>query len=43
MFDENDAVLLGITVDNIPTLYAWTQQMGDLWFPVGPIGFLAPW
>jgi peroxiredoxin (alkyl hydroperoxide reductase subunit C) len=34
MFDENDAVLIGITVDNIPTLYAWTNQMGDLWFPV---------
>jgi peroxiredoxin (alkyl hydroperoxide reductase subunit C) len=34
MFDENDAVLLGITVDNIPTLYAWTKQMGHLWFPV---------
>jgi peroxiredoxin (alkyl hydroperoxide reductase subunit C) len=34
MFDENDAVLLGITVDNLPTLYAWTQQMGKLWFPV---------
>jgi peroxiredoxin (alkyl hydroperoxide reductase subunit C) len=34
LFDENDAVLLGITVDNIPTLYAWTRQMGDLWFPV---------
>lgn len=34
MFAENDAVLLGITVDNIPTLYAWTNQMGDLWFPV---------
>ncbi|MGD9046383.1 MAG: peroxiredoxin [Desulfobacterales bacterium] len=34
MFDENDAVLLGITVDNIPTLYAWTNQMGELWFPV---------
>ena len=34
LFDENDAVLLGITVDNIPTLYAWTNQMGDLWFPV---------
>jgi peroxiredoxin (alkyl hydroperoxide reductase subunit C) len=34
MFDENDAVLLGITVDNIPTLYAWTHQMGELWFPV---------
>ena len=34
MFDEKDAVLLGITVDNIPTLYAWTKQMGKLWFPV---------
>ena len=34
MFDENDAVLIGITVDNIPTLYAWTKQRGKLWFPV---------
>jgi peroxiredoxin (alkyl hydroperoxide reductase subunit C) len=34
MFDMNDAVMLGITVDNIPTLYAWTKQMGKLWFPV---------
>lgn len=34
MFDEHEAVLLGITVDNIPTLYAWTRQMGKLWFPV---------
>lgn len=38
LFDKNDAILLGITVDNIPTLYAWTRQMvnpGDkLWFPV---------
>ena len=34
IFDQNDAILLGITVDNIPTLYAWTKQMGDLWFPV---------
>ena len=34
MFDMNDAVLIGITVDNIPTLYAWTKQMGQLWFPV---------
>jgi alkyl hydroperoxide reductase subunit AhpC len=25
---------LGITVDNLPTLYAWTRQMGELWFPV---------
>jgi peroxiredoxin len=34
MFDKNDAILLGISVDNIPTLYAWTKQMGKLWFPV---------
>jgi peroxiredoxin (alkyl hydroperoxide reductase subunit C) len=27
-------MLLGITVDNIPTLFAWTNQMGHLWFPV---------
>jgi peroxiredoxin len=33
-FDKNDAVLLGISVDNIPSLFAWTRQMGDLWFPV---------
>ena len=38
LFDQNDAILLGISVDNIPTLYAWTKQMcmggGKLWFPV---------
>jgi len=34
LFDQNDAVLLGISVDNIPTLYSWTNQMGKLWFPV---------
>jgi peroxiredoxin (alkyl hydroperoxide reductase subunit C) len=35
LFEANDAVLLGITVDNIPTLHAWTLQMGAaLWFPV---------
>ena len=34
LFKKHDAVLLGITVDNIPTLFSWTQQMGDLWFPV---------
>ncbi len=34
IFDNSDTVLLGITVDNIPTLYAWTKQMGQLWFPV---------
>lgn len=34
IFDLNDTVLLGITVDNIPTLYSWTNQMGKLWFEV---------
>jgi len=34
VFDENDAILLGITVDNVPTLFAWTNQMGKLWFQV---------
>ena len=34
IFNQYDATLLGITVDNIPTLFAWTNQMGKLWFPV---------
>lgn len=34
LFAQHDSVLLGITVDNIPTLFAWTSQMGQLWFPV---------
>lgn len=34
IFASNDAVLLGITVDNIPTLFSWTNQMGKLWFEV---------
>ncbi|MHC1730190.1 MAG: peroxiredoxin [Syntrophobacteraceae bacterium] len=35
MFEEADTTLVGITVDNIPTLFAWTMEMGGgLWFPV---------
>ena len=34
IFDRYDATLLGISVDNTPTLFAWTNHMGDLWFPV---------
>ena len=34
IFESNDAVLLGITADNIPTLFSWTNQMGKLWFEV---------
>ena len=34
IFEKYDTVVLGISVDNAPTLTAWTQQMGGLWFPV---------
>lgn len=34
LFEAQDAIILGITVDNIPTLHAWTKQMGEIWFPV---------
>ena len=34
VFEKNDAILIGITTDNVPTLYAWTNQIGKLWFPV---------
>ena len=34
LFDKYDTQLIGISVDNIPTLYAWTKEMGHLWFPV---------
>jgi peroxiredoxin (alkyl hydroperoxide reductase subunit C) len=36
LFDRNGATLIGITVDNIPTLYSWTRQMSSekLWFLV---------
>ena len=34
LFKDADTVLIGITVDNIPTLYAWTKEMGGAWFSV---------
>ena len=34
VFQKNDAVVLGISTDNVPALYAWTTQMDGLWFPV---------
>jgi peroxiredoxin len=34
VFEQNDAILLGISTDNVPTLFAWTEQMGTVWFPV---------
>ncbi|MFH1033557.1 MAG: redoxin domain-containing protein [Pseudomonadota bacterium] len=33
-FKQRDTIILGITTDNIPTLHAWTQAMGGVWFPV---------
>lgn len=34
LFEKYDTVPVGISVDNIPTLFAWTHEMGDLWFEV---------
>ncbi len=34
LFEAHDTILLGISVDNIPTLFAWTNEMGKLWFDV---------
>jgi len=34
IFESHDTVLLGITVDSLPTLFSWTNQMGKLWFEV---------
>lgn len=34
IFDSHETVILGLTVDNIPTLHSWIQAMGGLWFPV---------
>ena len=34
LFDQHDTVILGISTDNVPSIYAWTREMGDLWFDV---------
>lgn len=33
-FADHDATLLGISVDNVASLFAWTEQMGGLQFDV---------
>jgi len=33
-FREQDAVLLVISTGDIPTLFAWTRMMMNVWFPV---------
>jgi peroxiredoxin len=34
LFKSHNTVLIGISTDNVPSLWAWTRQMGALWFPV---------
>ena len=34
MFDQTETHLIGVSVDNVPTLHAWVQEMGGVWFPV---------
>lgn len=38
IFNKNNAILIGVSVDNIPTLHAWTRNLcgvkGSIWFPV---------
>lgn len=34
VFEKNDAVLIGISCDSVPSLNAWIVEMGGVWFPV---------
>ena len=34
MFEQTNTHLIGISADNVPTLHAWVQEMGGLWFTV---------
>lgn len=34
VFDKFNAELIGVTCDNVPSLFAWVKEMGGLWFPV---------
>lgn len=34
LFEDADAVILGISTDNLPSLSAWVTEMRGLWFPV---------
>jgi len=33
-FHQYNTVLIGISTDPLPTLFAWTREMGGLWFDV---------
>lgn len=34
MFEQANTQLIGVSADNVPTLHAWVQEMGGVWFPV---------
>jgi len=34
LFKQYDTILIGISVDSLSTLFAWTRDMGGLWFDV---------
>lgn len=34
MFAQAQTALIGVSVDNVPTLHAWVQEMGGVWFTV---------
>lgn len=34
LFVSHNTIVMGISTDNVPSLYAWTEAMGGLWFPV---------
>ncbi len=34
LFDQSNAKLIGISVDNTPTQYAWTKEMGGIEFTI---------
>lgn len=33
LFEQREAVVLGVSTDPVPALHAWIREMGGLWFP----------
>jgi peroxiredoxin (alkyl hydroperoxide reductase subunit C) len=34
LFEQREAIVLGVSTDPLPALHAWVREMGGLWFPV---------
>ncbi|MBF0469374.1 MAG: redoxin domain-containing protein, partial [Desulfamplus sp.] len=32
LFDENETIVLGVSTDNLLTLFAWMRRLGGVWF-----------